>query len=293
MKIPKALYYIFSIFLIVALWKVLSSLMNSPVLPPPEVAFMAFARAITTSVFWIHFRESAFRVVISMVFGLVIAFPLGIALGYNSKLDKILSPALFLTYPIPKIVFLPIIFVLFGLGNVSKIVLITVIISYQLLVIIRDGVSNINRKYVETIRSMGGNPSHIIRHVLVPASLPSCFTALRLSTGTAITVLFLAETYATNQGLGYYIIDSWSRAAYDQLFVGIIGMSLLGIIFYGIFSTLERRICHWKMLESVKEETQNRPGDQNRMTRVLTPKEALYEKQVSAIPSKEDDSARR
>ncbi|MDO8567607.1 MAG: ABC transporter permease subunit [Dehalococcoidales bacterium] len=156
MKTPKVFYYIFSIFLIAALWKILALLLNSPVLPPPEVAFMAFARATTTSIFWIHFRESAFRVVISMVFGMIIAFPLGIALGYNSKLDKILSPALFLTYPIPKIVFLPVIFVLFGLGNVSKIVLITLIISYQLLVIIRDGVSNINRKNVETIRSIGG-----------------------------------------------------------------------------------------------------------------------------------------
>lgn len=292
MKKSKSRYYIFSIFLIIALWQILSLLIDSPVVPPPGAVFLAFARAITTAVFWTNFRESAGRVVISMVFGLIIAFPLGIALGYNAKLDKMLSPALFLTYPIPKIVFLPVVFVLFGLGNVSKVVLIVLIISYQILVVIRDGVSNINRKHVETIRSLGGNIHHIIRHVLVPASLPSCFTALRLATGTAITVLFLAETYATNQGLGYYIIDSWSKAAYDQMFVGIIGMSLLGIIFYGAFSALERRVCYWKVLESVKTETQNKTTDQNGATRVLTPEEALREKLISDIPSKEADSAR-
>jgi NitT/TauT family transport system permease protein len=65
-------------------------------------------------------------------------------------------------------------------------------------------------------------------------------------------VLFLAETFATNEGLGFQIIDAWSRAAYDELFVGIIGMSLLGIIFYAIFSILERTVCHWKMLESIR-----------------------------------------
>ncbi|OGO38959.1 MAG: hypothetical protein A2147_06170 [Chloroflexi bacterium RBG_16_57_8] len=253
MKTPRVLSYVLSIFLIVAIWKMLSLLISSPVLPSPEEAILAFAASLGTPGFWRHFGESAFRVVVSMVIGLLIAFPLGIALGYNSKLDKVLSPGLFLTYPIPKIVFLPVIFVLFGLGNVSRIVLITVIISYQLLVIIRDGVAGINRKHVETIRSMGGNRLHIVRHVLVPGALPSCFTALRLSTGTAITILFLAETFATNEGLGYYIMDSWSRAAYDELFVGIIGMGLLGVIFYGIFSALEKSVCHWKRLESVRE----------------------------------------
>jgi NitT/TauT family transport system permease protein len=99
---------------------------------------------------------------------------------------------------------------------------------------------------------MGGSQFHTVFHVLVPAALPSCFTALRLSTGTAITVLFLAETYATRLGLGYYIMDSWGKAAYDKMFVGIIGMSILGIIFYAVFSSLEKKICRWKMLERVK-----------------------------------------
>lgn len=257
MKTAKVFAYLLAIFLILAIWKILALLIDSNVLPPPEAAFMAFTYAIRTPEFWLNFKESALRVIISIAISLIIAFPLGIVLGYNAKLDRILSPILFLTYPIPKIVFLPVVFVLFGLGNVSKIVLITLIISYQLLVIIRDGVSNIDKKHVETVRSMGGTQFHVIYHVLIPAALPSCFTALRLSTGTAITVLFLVETYATKLGLGYYIMNAWSRAAFDEMFVGIIGMSLLGIVFYGLFSYLEKSICHWKMLERVKSETEN------------------------------------
>jgi len=257
MRISRVFTYILAIFLIISIWKVLALLIDSAVLPPPEEAIIACAKAVITTEFWLHFRESGLRVVISIVISLIIAFPLGIVMGYNAKVDKILSPILFLTYPVPKIVFLPVVFVLFGLGNVSKIVLITLIISYQLLVIIRDGVSNIDKKHVETIRSMGGNQFQIICHVLIPSALPSCFTALRLSTGTAITVLFLAETYATKLGLGYYIMNSWSKAAYDEMFVGIIGMSLLGVVFYAIFSALEKNICRWKMLERVKTITEN------------------------------------
>jgi NitT/TauT family transport system permease protein len=244
--------YLFAVFLIIALWEILALILDSPVLPTPADVIASCAKVMQTSEFWQHFSQSGIRVLISVIISLIIAFPLGILLGYNTKADRILSPILFLTYPIPKIVFLPVILVLFGLGNLSKIVLITLIISYQLLVIIRDGVANIDKKHVQTIKSMGGSQFHTVFHVLIPAALPSCFTALRLSTGTAITVLFLAETYATKLGLGYYIMDSWGKAAYDKMFVGIIGMSILGIIFYAIFSSLEKKICHWKMLERVK-----------------------------------------
>jgi NitT/TauT family transport system permease protein len=252
MKIPKVFAYILSIVLLLLLWKLFALVIDSAVLPSPENALLACAEALKTIGFWQHFEESGVRVVISMVISLAIAFPLGIVMGYNQRVDRILAPILFLTYPVPKIVFLPVVFVLFGLGNVSKIVLIVLIVSYQLLVIIRDGVTSINKKHIETIHSMGGSHWQIIRHALIPAALPSCFTALRLSTGTAITVLFLTETYATRTGLGYYIMDSWGRAAYDDMFVGIIGMGVLGIIFYLIFSVLERNICRWKMLERVK-----------------------------------------
>jgi NitT/TauT family transport system permease protein len=261
MKKSKIITYIIAVFLIIALWEILALILNSPVLPTPADVIASCAKVMKTSEFWQHFSQSGIRVLISIIISLVIAFPLGILLGYNTRADSILSPILFLTYPIPKIVFLPVILVLFGLGNLSKIVLITLIISYQLLVIIRDGVSNIDKKHVQTIKSMGGTQLHTVLHVLVPAALPSCFTALRLSTGTAITVLFLAETYATRLGLGYYIMDSWGKAAYDKMFVGIIGMSILGIIFYAIFSLLEKKVCHWKMLERVKTVSEIEEGN--------------------------------
>ena len=257
----QAFYYLLSLGLILAVWKIVALILHSPVLPQPEAAFLATGRAIMTSDFWMHFADSTYRVVISIVISLAIAFPLGIALGYNTKLDRIIAPVLFLTYPIPKIVFLPVVLVLFGLGDVSKIVLITLIITYQLLIIIRDGVSNINKKHVETIRSMGGGNSQVVFQVLIPAAFPAMFTALRLSAGTAITVLFIVETYATRTGLGYYIMNAWSKAAYDVMFAGIIGMSVLGIILYAIFSSMEKVICRWKMLERIKTDiTEVRPN---------------------------------
>ena len=108
-------------------------------LPPPEQAFAAFGNALKTALFWKHFGVSAFRVSAAMALAWLAGFPLGILMGYSRTADRLLSPILFLTYPIPKIVLLPIFLILFGLGDAPKILMIALIMGYQIVVATRDG----------------------------------------------------------------------------------------------------------------------------------------------------------
>ena len=80
---------------------------------------------------------------------------------------------------------------------------------------------------------------------MVPAALPDVFTALRISTGTAIAVLFFSESIAGTDGIGYYIIDAWSRIAYADMFAGIIAMAALGVVLYELLELAEARVCRW------------------------------------------------
>jgi NitT/TauT family transport system permease protein len=79
-------------------------------------------------------------------------------------------------------------------------------------------------------------------------ALPGIFTSLRISTGTAVAVLFFVESISTSRGLGLYLIDAWGRADYATMFVGIIALSAIGIVLYEAFDVLERRLCAWKNL---------------------------------------------
>jgi NitT/TauT family transport system permease protein len=243
-------HYLFSGFLIIVAWKLASVLISSAILPPPEDAFSAFGRALFSIWFWVHFGASAMRVAAAMALAFLTGFPLGLWLGYHRRADQLLSPFVFLTYPIPKIVLLPVFLVLFGLGNFPKIFMIALIIGYQIIVATRDAVLGLDKKYIDAFRSLGGNSAQTVRHVIIPAAQPNAFTALRIGTGTGIAVLFFVESFATSRGLGYFIMDAWGRFAYDQMFVGIIGMSLLGVILYEAFNFLERVLCAWKFLES-------------------------------------------
>lgn len=245
MNKQRLLGYALSLAVCLLAWKVASILLASPILPGPEETMRAFWAALGTETFWSNFAVSAYRVLSSIALAWLLAFPLGIMIGYDRKADRYVSPLIFLTYPIPKMVFLPVMILLFGLGDLSKILLITLVVFFQILVATKEGVSGLDRKYIDSMRSMGATEGDIIREVVIPAALPSCFTALRIITGTSISVLFFAETFAGSSGLGYMIYSAWTWMQYTQIYVGIVAMSILGIAIYETFTWLERRMCRW------------------------------------------------
>ncbi len=241
--------YVLCLGLLALVWKLVASFLNVPFLLPPETVLLDFARACLTVGFWQHFFVSAFRVASGIFLGWFLAFPAGVMMGYGKRLDGVFAPLVFITYPIPKIVLLPIVLLIFGLGDLSKIILITLIIFFQVLVATRDGVRSIDQKHYDSLRSLGASDRVMLREIAFPAALPHSFTALRIAIGTAISVLFFVESFASSNGLGYLIMDAWAKMDYSQLFTGIVGMGLLGILLYEALRLLEPRACAWKFAE--------------------------------------------
>jgi NitT/TauT family transport system permease protein len=238
--------YLVTIVLIYGLWYVLSLLLGSNLLPDPFLVLRQGISELDEGLFWSHVAASLFRILAGLFFGFILAVPIGLFLGSNERFDRLFAPLIYLGYPIPKIVLMPIIFVLFGLGDTGKIVLITMIIFFQLLITTRDSARKISMEVIYSLKSLGGNRWHFYRHVVWPISLPGIFTSLRIGTGTAVAVLFFVESIATRKGLGFYIIDAWGRADYPTMFVGIIALSCIGIILYEVFDLLEKKLCTWK-----------------------------------------------
>jgi len=232
-----------AIFLLVC-WQLFSLLLDTPVFPPPLDAFQSLTATFQTDI-WAHLQVSLYRVAVSLLIAALLGVTLGLFLGKNKKADELSAPIIYLTYPIPKVVFLPIFLILLGIGNVSKIVMITIIVFYQILVTTRDAAKNLQKEYILSVRSLGATERELYRHVYFPACLPAILTSLRLGLGTAMAVLFLVETYATREGIGFFIMESWSSLAYDKMFAGIIAMGLMGFIIYLLLDACERILCSW------------------------------------------------
>jgi len=236
-----------AVFIIIALWHILAVFVQNQMLPTPWQAVSEFF-GIFRSTLWMHFDASTSRVVVSLLLAAAIGVPAGLVTGREEILDRFLSPVIYLIYPIPKIVFLPIIFLFFGLGDFPKVFMISLIVTFQILVTARDAAKGIPAQNVYSMISLGANRWHIYYHVIWPACLPKILTSLRISLGTAIAVLFFVESFATTEGLGYFIMDSWSRAEYSEMFAGIIGMSVLGLMLYILVDIIEAKWCRWQNL---------------------------------------------
>ncbi len=225
-------------------WAALAAAVDSPALPGPVIAIQTFVAQWPE--IWPEIVVSFWRVMAAMAIGTALAVPLGLWLGRSPRADAVAAPMIYLLYPIPKVVFLPVLLVLLGLGHAPKIALIALIVFFQILVTARDAAKAVPEPSVLSVRSLGASRFDVYRHVVVPAALPDIFTALRIGTGTAIAVLFLAESIAGSSGIGWYIVDAWGSIDYPAMFAGIIGMALLGVVLYEALDAVEGWTTRWR-----------------------------------------------
>jgi len=224
------------------LWQLLAWIIHRPIMPSPGKVFPVFFSSLIGDL-GLHFLASTGRVLAAIFFSVITAVPVGLGLGQTPKLDRVFYPLIAIIYPIPKIVFLPVIYVIMGITDVSKIFLIALIIFFQILVVVRDEAAKLPRELILSVRSLGAGRRALFRYVYLPASLPAVLTAIRVSVGTAIAILFIAEQSLTTYGLGYYIVvETYQVLRYPEMYAGIMGMGLLGMTLYMIILSLERRL---------------------------------------------------
>jgi ABC-type nitrate/sulfonate/bicarbonate transport system permease component len=232
---------------LVALWELTALALGSMALPEPWLVLLDTAAKLGDGSLLDDLAISALRALCGIVLALAAAVPLGLMVGAEEGLRRRLSPFIYLLYPVPHVVLLPLIIILFGIGEFSKVFLIALIVFFQILVTTRDAAKNIHRNYYLAMQTLGASRLQVYRHVILPATLPKILTAMRISIGTAVAILFFVESFATTKGLGYIIMDSWGRADYIGLYSGISSMAALGFGLYLLLDRLERRLCAWTL----------------------------------------------
>jgi NitT/TauT family transport system permease protein len=236
--------YVKGAIVVMFLWYVLALLVASPIVPFPHVVLLHGIANFIKEDMHRHILSSLLRILAGLALALTMAIPTGIAAGRIRMLDRIVSPVLYLLYPLPKIAFLPVFMVLFGIGDISKVLLISVIIFFPAAVTIRDGVKEIPTEYLELAKAYHLTRTRVFKDIVWPAILPRIFSSLRITLGISLSVLFIGETYAARYGLGYHIMNSWVMAQYVQMYASIMVLSLLGLLLYILVDLLERTFVH-------------------------------------------------
>jgi len=239
------LWYAAAVVVLFTIWWITATIVSRPIIPSPLLVGENLADVFVKYIA-IHGAYSLWRIATGLILAVAVGLPLGVIMGYFSRADRLLAPLVYLTYPIPKIALLPILMLLCGVGEMAKVLMIFLIIVFQVIIAVRDGIRSIPKETYYPLYSLGASFREIFVEVLWPASLPKFITAVRVALATAISVLFFTETFGTQYGMGYFIMDAWLRVNYLEMYSGIVVLSLIGLVLFGIIDCIERYVCHWQ-----------------------------------------------
>ena len=247
-----------AIVFVFALWESGSYLAGRSFFPSAHASAYALLRLLMDGTIWPHFIASLYRVGEGTLLGMMTAAPVGLLIGQSKRLNDYLGTILNILYPVPKVVFLPVIVVGMGIGDAPKIFLIALVLFFQVTVVIRDAARNIPAELSRSMTALGANKLQYLYHLVFQACLPDVMTALRGTIGVSTAMLFITENFASSKGLGYYITKCMDRRDYENMYAGILALITLGLFLYGLIGLIERRTCRWKMLESSMKEAKEK-----------------------------------
>lgn len=230
---------------LIFIWFLLFLFLNSRIVPSPFSIFKNLPIFFTNKNTYIHLIYSFSRILVGIVISVFLGTLLGTFMAFNKIFDKIFTPFVYLTYPIPKLSLLPIIVLIVGIGEASKIIMIVLIIVFQILTSIRGAILNIPSSSYDYLKVLGTSKLKIFHTIIVPTITKQIFVTLKIAIGTSISVLFFTENFGTTHGLGYYIMESFQLANYVNMYTGIILLSFMGFTLFILMDFLDSFFTPW------------------------------------------------
>jgi ABC-type nitrate/sulfonate/bicarbonate transport system permease component len=241
------------IFFIAIAWELGVSIgwLSSLFFPPPSVIISTFIRLILNHKLMDNTGITLWRVFLGLTLGGIPGLILGLILGWSHRLHRLINPFIAATHPIPKIAILPLVMIIFGIGESSKVVIIALTAFFPLLINTAAGVQQISPIHFEVAKNYGANLTKIFTHVIFPGSLPLILTGFRLSLNLALLVSIAVELVSAQKGLGAMIWLAWQTLRTEELYVSLVMTAMLGIFFNFFLQRLAVYLVPWKIEQRI------------------------------------------
>jgi len=236
--------FIYGFILLHLLWFAGHHFVNDRIIPSPFAVYSRMDQAFWQDMMQ-HISHSLWRLLLSMVISILIGLVLGLLLAQSKIATKLLNPFIYFTYPIPKMAFLPVVMILLGIGNPTIITMIILIIVFQIIINVRDGINSIPEENYQTLLVLGANKWQLFKDVTFPAALSQILSSTRVALGTATAILFITENSGIQYGIGHFIFHAQSRIHWIDVFSGIIVLSILAFFLFLIVDILEATFMKW------------------------------------------------
>jgi NitT/TauT family transport system permease protein len=224
------------------LWELLADthVIDTRFFPAPSSIAATFVKLLRTGDLETNTAVSLMRLFWGFVLGAVPALVLGLTMGLYRPIRVLIEPLVLGTYPIPKSAILPLILLIFGLGEPSKIVMVAIGVFYPVVINTMSGVLQIPAIYLDVGHNFGASRWAMFRTIALPGALPFIMTGVKLGAGMGLILIAIAEMIGAQSGLGYMIWNAWTILSVNTMYVGLITIALIGFILTFGLNELER-----------------------------------------------------
>ncbi len=237
-----------AIVIFLALWEVLPRVgaVDPAFLPPFSVVMQTGWQLTLNGQLLAHLQASLIRSLSGFVIAIIIAIPLGLAIGWYKPFSDLISPLLELFRNTAALALLPVFILFLGIGETSKIALVIYACTWPILLNTVSGVRNVDPLLIKSARTMGLGPVKLFRKVILPAAVPTIFVGIRLAGAFSVLILIAAEMIGAKAGLGYLINYAQFNFQIPEMFFGIVIITVVGLVFNYSLLLIERRLTAWK-----------------------------------------------
>jgi NitT/TauT family transport system permease protein len=237
-----------AIIALMAIWEFAPrlGLVNRTFLPPLSEVLVAWWQLLLDGQLATNTAASLTRSLSGFALGVGIAVPLGLLIGWYRRVADLLGPVLELFRNTAALALLPVFVLLLGIGETSKISIVFYACAWPILLNTISAVRTVDPTLLRLAKSMDLPPHRVFQKVILPASVPTIFTGIRLAGAVSMLVLVAAEMVGAKAGLGYLVNASQSNFAIPQMYAGILSISVIGVLFNQTLVSLERRFTAWR-----------------------------------------------
>jgi NitT/TauT family transport system permease protein len=236
------------VILFFSLWELLPTVgvVNPNFLTPVSGVLKALRGLLLSGELITHLMISLKRILFGLGLAIVIGCPLGIIMGWFRSLEMTIDAPLQAGRQVSALALFPVFILFFGIGEISKVIIIFWASVWSVLLNTVAGVKNIDPLLIKSARSFGAKGTTLFRKVILPAIAPSIFTGIRLGASYAFMVLVAAEMIGANSGLGFLILNSQEVFKIPEMYAGIVALGLFGLIVNNILLAFEKQNTGWK-----------------------------------------------
>ena len=236
------------ILLLLILWEIAPrmGLVDSTFFPPFSKVAESWWGLVISGDLYAHFQASILRSLFGFGLAILVSIPLGLIIGWYPLASELLNPVLEVFRNTAALALLPVFILLLGIGETSKVSIVFFACTFPIHLNTINAVRNVDPLLIKAAKSLALPSYRLFYKVILPASIPTIFTGIRMAGSSSILVLIAAEMVGAKEGLGYLINYSQQNFQIPQMYAGIITISLLGVAINYLLVSLERKFSSWK-----------------------------------------------